>query len=392
MMVFKLALKNLLSNGIRTWLTALVLSLTLMAIIFMQALMAGMMDEMTTIRVNEEIAGGQIWHPNYDPFDPLTWEESNAIPPGIIQNLLKNNQACPLLVIPGAIYPKGRFQSTLLKGVDPNQTCLKLDFTPLNQSNESGYLAVMIGKRYTDSLGLDKGDLLTIRWRTRAGAFDALDAEIIDILNTSAPIMDQSTLYLSHDVVNRMNGTENHSTLVWVRQGVEPDQTGDWILRDVEWLMRDTLEMVRTKTAGQSVFFILLLFLGLIAIFDTQALAVFRRKKEIGTFMAMGMSNRKVVYMLVVEGAMHGILATLITLVVAGPLFFWISQVGMSMGGVSGEDWGMAFGDRFFPVFNAGKVFGAVVFVNLMVVLVSFWPTRQITKLLPAEALRGRLS
>lgn len=391
-MVFRLALKNLLSAGMRTWLTAFVLALTLGFMIFMQGLMAGMLDEMSTIRLNEEIAGGQIWHATYDPFDPTVLGEANGALPAGTRALVEKGDACPLLILPGAIYPKGRFKNALLKGVDPNQNCLQLDFTPLAQANRDGELLVMIGRRYASQLGLVKGDLLTLRWRTKAGAFDALDAKIIGLLETHAPIMDQGNVYLSHQVVNTMNGTKDHSTYVWVKDGIEPAGHEGWVFRDFKYLMKDTYEMIETKQAGQSIFYGMLLMLGLVAIFDTQLLAVFRRKKEIGTFMAMGMSNARVVYMFVVEGAMHGLLATFLVAALAGPLFWWLSVNGMSFAGMSGDDFGMAFGDRFYPVFTFAKVFGAVFFVNLMVVLVSFWPTRTITRMTPATALRGRTS
>ncbi len=392
MMVFKLALKNLLSAGIRTWLTSLVLSLTMAAMIFMQGLMAGMLDEMSTIRRNEEIAGGQIWHELYDPFDPTILGEANGPLTAGLQFLVEKKQACPLLMIPGAIYPKGRFKNALIKGIDPAQDCLQLDFTPLAGNNGNDQLSVMIGKRYANTLGLGLGDTLTIRWRTKAGAFDAQDAEIVAILNTNAPVMDQGAVYLSHDVANTMNGTRDNATYLWIKDGIKPAATGSWIFRDFMYLMKDTFDMVETKQVGQSIFYGLLLFLGLIAIFDTQALAVFRRKKEIGTFMAMGMSNARVVNMFVVEGAMYGVLATALTLLWAGPLFWWVAEAGMSFGGVSGDDWGMAFGDRFYPVFTFGRVFGAILFINVMVIFVSFWPTRVITKMTPSNALRGRMS
>jgi len=391
-MVFKLALKNLLSAGVRTWLTAFVLALTLGFMIFMQGLMAGMLDEMSTIRMNEEIAGGQIWHEKYDPFDPTVLDDANGMIPGSIQALVEKGDACPMLILPGAMYPKGRFKNVLLKGIDPNQKCLQLDFTPLAKSQGDTELSVMVGRRYASQLGLERGDLLTLRWRTKAGAFDAVDAKIIALLETNAPIMDQGNVYLSHAVANKMNGTTDHSTYVWAKDGVEVSADKGWIFRDFMYLMKDTYDMIETKQAGQSIFYGMLLVLGLVAIFDTQLLAVFRRKKEIGTFMAMGLSNARVVYMFVMEGAMHGILATVLTAVIGGPLFWWLAVEGMSFGGMSGDDFGMAFGDRFYPVFTFGKVFGAVFFVNLMVIFVSFWPTRAITRMTPATALRGRAS
>ena len=392
-MTFNIAIKNLFAAGLRTWLNALILSLTLAAMLFMQSLMAGMLDEMSTIRTNEEIAGGSYWNELYDPFDPMTLEDAKGPIPPEIQTKIDSGEACPLLIIPGAIYPNGRFKNVLIKGINPNQSCLSLDFSSLSKTNGDDQLSVMVGKNFAKNLGVTKGDLLTVRWRSQQGAFNALDAEIVGILKTAAPVMDQGQIYLSHQVVNQMNETQNHATTVWVKQGTQVQAAPKgWVFRDFNYLMKDTLEMVKSKTIGQSIFYGLLLFLGLIAIFDTQALAVFRRKKEIGTFMALGMSNNKVVFMFVLEGAMHGVFATVLTALWAGPLFYWTAVNGLSFGGVSGEQFGMAFGDRFYPVFTFAKVLTAILTVNLMVIFVSFWPTKVITKMTPAVALRGRVA
>ena len=389
-MILKIALKNLFSAGIRTWLTVFVLSLTLGSMIFLQALMAGMQDEMMTARIYEEISGGEIWHKNYDPFDPLTLDESRSIVPNAIQNSIDKGDSCPLLIVNGAAYYKNRFKSTMLNGIDPNQKCLRLDFTPLLDEKE-GLLSVMIGKRWAKAINIVKGDQLTLRWRTEEGAFNALDAVVVGILDSQVPNMDVGKIWLSQKTLNNMNQTKNYATKIWVRPDAEPPQVEGWVFQSTNTLLSDTIELVETKSAGQSFFFMLLLFLGLVAIFDTQALSIFRRKKEIGTFMAMGMSNNKVLTLFVTEGVLYGIVATFVTAVWGIPLFYWTTQVGIEFG-VSGDQYGIVMGSSLFPVFKVGKVISAVLIVNFLVLLVSFWPVRKITRLLPANALRGRLS
>ena len=49
----------------------------------------------------------------------------------------------------------------------------------------------------------------------------------------------------------------------------------------------------------------------MLAIFDTQVLSIFRRQKEIGTYVALGMTRKQVVALFTVEGAMHSVLGRL---------------------------------------------------------------------------------
>ena len=51
--------------------------------------------------------------------------------------------------------------------------------------------------------------------------------------------------------------------------------------------------------------YIILLSLAAMGIFNAQTLSIFRRKKEIGTLMALGMKKRTVVALFTIEGALN---------------------------------------------------------------------------------------
>ncbi len=78
MLMLKLALKNLLGAGLRTWLNVFVTSLSFFAIIFMTGLYKGIIESAKRIRMDTEMAGGAYWHPQYDPRDPLALDVSHG--------------------------------------------------------------------------------------------------------------------------------------------------------------------------------------------------------------------------------------------------------------------------------------------------------------------------
>jgi hypothetical protein len=67
----------------------------------------------------------------------------------------------------------------------------------------------------------------------------------------------------------------------------ERPRVDGWKLMTFEVLVADIEEMIKTKSTGQTIFYGILLLLAMLAIFDTQILSIFRRQKEIGTYIAL---------------------------------------------------------------------------------------------------------
>lgn len=108
MVILKLAYRNLVGGGLRTWLNALVLSFSFVLIIFTQGLYRGMDERVSRSMIEAEYGGGQYWQEHYDPYDPLTLQDAHAPIPGYLQDLIEQDRAMPILVIQGTMYPEGR--------------------------------------------------------------------------------------------------------------------------------------------------------------------------------------------------------------------------------------------------------------------------------------------
>ena len=149
--------------------------------------------------------------------------------------------------------------------------------------------------------------------------------------------------------------------------------------------------MVQAKTVGGNILYTFLLLLAMLAIFDTQVLSIFKRRKEIGTLMALGMTRGAVIRLFTLEGALHGVLAALAGAAYGMPLAVFLMKKGWAM--PQGTDsYGFALGNNLFPAYSAGLVIGTTVLVLTVTTIVSYLPTRKISKLKPTDALRGRIS
>lgn len=391
MTILKLAVKNLLGGGMKSWLNAIVLSLAYVTIIWTQGLYQGMDQQVSRAMIDAALGGGQYWVEGYDPYDPFTLEDAHLKLSGKLEELVRAGDAAPVLIVQGTIYPAGRVQSALLKGIDPGQKVMDLPSSLLKDA-DSG-IPALIGSRMVQSTGLRTGDTVTVRWRDAHGTFDAQDLQIVQVMTTSVQAIDVGQIWVPLKKLEEMAGLENEATIVILKKGFgQPGDVPGWVFRDLDFLLQDVKQMVRSKSIGASIFYAFLLFLAMLAIFNTQVLSIFRRRKEIGTLMALGMTRGKVISLFTLEGALQAILAALIGAVYGIPLLAYFVARGWPLPAGTADSFGYALSEKLFPTYSAGLVVGTTILIFIITTVVSFLPTRRIAKLKPTEALRGKLS
>ncbi|MFA8342349.1 MAG: ABC transporter permease [Rhodothermaceae bacterium] len=391
MLALKLAFRNIINAGLRTWLNVFVLSFAFVLIVWTQGLNDGMFSQIIDSKQDTEIGSGQIWHKDYDPYDPFTIEDAHAEIPDKISLLIKNNLATPMLLSPGAVFPNGRMFSALIKGIDPEQKILNFPSQVL-KIKENDFIPALIGKRMSEATGLKKDDYVTIRWRDINGTFDAADVKIVDVFSTSVPTVDAGQIWLPLQKFQEMMEAENQATLFTLSKEIKsPLPVSDnWVLRDFDFLMKDLMAAKDQKIVSTYLLFAVLLGMALIAIFDTQVLAIFRRRKEMGTMIALGMTRTDVIKLFTIEGSLHGILALLAGAVYGIPLLAFTAANGISLPEMS-QNIGLAIGAKIYPAYGLPLLASTSFILFITVVIVSFLPTRKIAHLKPTDAIRGKM-
>ncbi len=390
MLLFKVALKNLVGAGIRTYLNVIVLAIVIFMVILTQGIYQGMSEDMTRARKQDEIAGGQYWHKSYDPFDPLTFDESHSLLNQSQQEGVAKGEIAPILIRRANIYPNGRFQQIQLKGIDPNQKVLQFPTEKLLQKSDPGNIPAIIGKRMARQIEIKKGDLITVRWRTSGGAFDAADLQVMDLFDTKVPVMDAGQIWIPLTTLQSISDLKNHASMMVVKEGYDKGKSiGDWVFHSTYDLLADTRKMVNSKRKGGGILFVVLLFLSMLAIFDTQMLSIFKRRREVGMLMAIGMDRKSIVWMFTIEGLMYGFMASMVALVIFAPLLWFIQSKGIPIP-YDTNQFGIALSDRLYPAFTMGLVGTLMSIIFIVLGVVSYWPARKIVKLTPTDALRGK--
>jgi len=386
----KLAYRNIMGAGLRTWLNVIVLSITYVLIIWHQGFFSGMLREGERNMIKDDVAGGQYWYKGHDPYDPVSIEESHGILPPRIRRLVDKNSAAPILIRPAAIYPNGRMQSILIKGIDPGQKILDIPAKGLETDHST--FPVMIGKRMAGSNRLKIGDDVTIRLRDSHGTFDAVLGEIVQIMDTQVATIDTGQLWVPLRRLQEITRMENEATIVVVGTDITGlKDSGDWGFKDQDFLLKDLNEMVISKRVSAGIMYSILLFLAMLAVFDTQVLAIFRRRKEIGTLIALGMTRMDVISIFTFEGMLHGILAIGAGAIYGIPLLIISARKGFPLPQAT-DSYGFALSQRLFPYYTVSLVLITVISIMITVTIVSFLPTKKIARLKPTDALKGKIS
>jgi ABC-type lipoprotein release transport system permease subunit len=120
-------------------------------------------------------------------------------------------------------------------------------------------------------------------------------------------------------------------------------------------------------------------------------LSIFRRQKEIGTYVALGMTRKQIVGIFTVEGGAHSILAALLGAVYGIPLLSWLSKAGISMAYAENIEFDLPLGEAIYPYYSIRLIIFSLVLVIISATIVSYLPARRISKMKPTDALKGKI-
>ena len=390
-MLFNLAIKNLIGAGIRTWLNVFVTAISFFMIIFVSGMYDGMRSHAKQVTIDTEVAGGAYWHPKYDPLDPFSFEDSHGIPPDEINDLIHNKKAFSVLVSQASIYPNGRMMPVMMKGIEPTQSIVNLPTKSLEQEAD-GLIPVLIGSGMANYTQLKVGDTFAIRWLDANRTYDADEGVIVYIMETENFKVDVGTIWIPLERAQTMLDMKDEATYITFVKNISTVQDkGKWIYRDVNYLMRDMEAMIEADEPGAQIMYLILLALAGMGIFNSQILSIFRRRKEIGTLMAVGMTRSRVVGLFTLEGGMNAFFALIMTLILGGPVFIYFALYGIPLP-IDYAEMGLIVAKRLIPVYSMGLFVTTTLFISFVVLILSYMPSRRIAKMKPTDALRGKIN
>ena len=133
----------------------------------------------------------------------------------------------------------------------------------------------------------------------------------------------------------------------------------------------------------------LIAFALIFGIIDTMLMSVMERTHEFGVSMAIGMSNRKIFTMVMIEALYLAVIGTAIGLAASYGVMSSLSHTGWDLSMFSTSLRSLGIGSIIYPVLETSSVVQTVLIIPVVTLLGSVYPALKAIRLQPVEAIRS---
>jgi len=246
-------------------------------------------------------------------------------------------------------------------------------------------------------IGANIGDLVIIVANTKDGYQDAVELEIVGIIEEKAAQANTRLVYLPIKKAQELLYMDDEVTEVVIKTSENSDIDIDMLNNRLNHLFRsrglesNTWRSVAVffvgvmKKQDAVIFALCLIFFCIVtsSIANTMILTLFERKKEIGTMMAIGIKARYVIKLIIMESAIIGVIGSVIGILVSAAVIEILQKVGLSYMPPTGNDVVTIFPVASQPFMLLSFVIGVV-----SAIAGSIYPARKVLGVNPVDALR----
>ena len=397
-----LAWRNLWRNHRRTLIMISAITIGVWAMIFMTALMRGMVNEM--LRDGIQVLPGhvQIHHPEFQD-DPS------------INNLIPETEAelsktfgdedfvawASRIKVPAVITSERESRGITLLGIDPAAEAT-ISFV-VDDVVEGRFLenvadgGVVIGQKLVEKLDTRLGKRIVLMSQDPDNEIADRGFRVVGIFDSDPDSHEETFLFAGKETIQTMLGVEGRVTEVVFLgddvRNVEPlfqqvsELAGPGL--DVQrWYDLDPyLGAMTNMMDGFVLVWVIVIFLALsFGLVNTLVMAVFERVREIGLMLALGMRPASIVGQVIVES-----LLLLCIGLALGNAFAWLAVTtlkdGIDISGVAQGMEMMGASSILYPVLNTKDVITANVVVLVLGFLASLSPAWRASRYQPVEAI-----
>jgi ABC-type lipoprotein release transport system permease subunit len=416
-MIIKIAFKNLINTGIRLWINVVVTALSISIVLWTDAIYRGFTNHTVNAVTVSEAGAGHFISPGFDQDDPLTWLDKASKIPAEAVPLYRDKIIFPVRFRPATLYYKERKLMVNIKGIDHFQNALSVKVPPLSDFyQKTGTYPAALGKEMIKSMKCRKGDVFTITWKNSKGAFDAADFTVHTLMNTQNPRVESMSIWIDLEIFNKIMEENMTASFMVIRPGyyntaagilgndtIRPEKISKPAKQarspEVEplqsWSLKSAFELTQwirdlEEADRKNILFIytLLVFLCCVGVFNSQITAVFKREKEIGTLMSLGLTNFKITLIFALEGIITALIAIAMVFPVGLPLFYWSVKKGINADYASGM--GIPMPKSIKALYTVPDTINTFIIFFVILSIVSWLPVKKILKMKPAHLINKK--
>lgn len=253
---------------------------------------------------------------------------------------------------------------------------------------------IMLGQGVASTLGLTPGDTVTLLMNSAEGALNTLDFEVVGIFQSFSKDFDARAVRIPLKAVQELMMTEGANILVVSLANTEATDNSVAFVRSaltpgVQALAWHELsdffgKAVQMYDRQFGVLQIIILFMVLLSVANTVNMNVFERQSEFGTLQALGNTHADIFRLIVLENVVLGVVGAFAGVAVGLLLGKLISAVGIPMPAPPNSNQGytaLIRPDAAICVVAFGVGFAATAFASIL-------PALRVSRTPVVEALR----
>jgi ABC-type lipoprotein release transport system permease subunit len=398
----RLAWRNLWRNHRRTMIMLLAIAVGVWAMIFMTALMRGMVDQMVEDGINTLPGLVQVHHPDFR--DDPSIENSMPEPDARMLQALESPAVTGWtrrIRVPAMISSERDSRGVTLLGVDPAGE-IALGFDP-GTLVEGRFLegpadkGLVVGKKMLERLETDLGKRVVVMSQDPENNIADRGFRIVGVYEAKLSGLEEIYVYAGLSTVQALLGIEGQISeiavagqdyrnmddlLMQVSAGVDED------LEVLTWLELDAyLGAMLGVMDGFVLVWVVVIFLALsFGLVNTIMMSVFERVREIGLMMALGMKPNAILYQILLESLMLLVLGLLAGNILAIATIIPI-QDGIDISAVSEGVEMMGASSVLYPALKLKDMVLANSVVILLGIITSLLPAWRASQYRPVEAI-----
>ena len=400
--VIRLAWRNLWRNHRRTIIMIAAVAVGIWAMLFMNALMRGMVNEMIRDSVKSLPGHVQIHHPEYR--DDPNVVNFIAQPSGELLAMLEGPDVevwASRVRVPAVVSSERESRSVTFVGIDPEWES-SISFVAGDMA-EGRFLenpadaGIIIGRKLADTLDTGLGKRIVIMTQDPDNEIADRGFRIVGLFDSSMQSLEESYVFTGIETAQKLLkiGDRVHEIAIIGPGFREVDPVYEKIsaaagpeLSTLPWYELDPyLGTMLGVMDGFILVWIIVIFMALsFGLVNTLVMAVFERVREIGLMLALGMKPSVILGQIIVESVLLLLIGLLI-----GNLLAWATVVPLADGiDVSMVAEGMEmFGSSsvLYPELALNDVVMANAIVILLGIVASLSPAWRASRYQPIEAI-----
>ncbi len=397
-----LAWRNLWRNHRRTIIMISAITIGVWAMIFMTALMRGMVNDMLRGGIQTLPGHVQIHHPGFRD-DPSVNNLISATGTAL-DEIFSDNGFEPWasrVKVPAVISSERESRGVTLFGIDPAAeaqiTFVADDIAEGRHLEDEADSGVVIGRKLADKLDTRLGKRVVLMSQDPDNEIADRGFRIVGIFDSDPDSLEETFVFAGRATIQKMLGIGDRVTevvfLAADHQNIEPlykrvsELAGPDVVVEPWYELDRYLSTMLNIMDGFVLVWIVVVFLALsFGLVNTLVMAVFERIREIGLMLALGMRPANILGQIVVES-----LLLLVIGLTLGNAFAWMTVVplkdGIDISAVAQGMEMMGASSMLYPDLQLRDVIMANIVVLALGFLASLSPAWRASRYQPVEAI-----